>query len=119
MPFVLPVGATSHPVLSDPLPDIFGTSTSFMTNRPVQPPPAPLTSRSPPVVSTPAPVVTTSTPVLSSTPSPAAVTPPASPRVVNGSPSPVDFYTDEDDVSAETADETANPEGLQQASCCV
>lgn len=110
VPFALPVGTTSHPILSDPLPDIFGTSTSFMSNRPVQPPPAPPVSRPPPVVSTPAPVVTSSSPVLGSTPSPAAVTPPASPRVVNGSPSLVESYTDEDDMSAGTADETASPE---------
>ncbi len=110
MPFAMPVGTTSHPVLGDPLPDIFGASTSFMSSRPVQPAPSPVVNRPPSVVSSPSPVKSTSSQVQSSTPPPAASTPPASPRLVNGSPTLAESYTDEDDMSA--ADETASPEGV-------
>ena len=118
MPFAMPVGTTSHPVLGDPLPDIFGASTSFMSSRPVQPAPSPVVNRPPSVVSSPSPVKSTSSQVQSSTPPPAASTPPASPRLVNGSPTLAESYTDEDDMSA--ADETASPEGVimhYQAGC--
>ncbi|DBB00118.1 hypothetical protein WJX77_003784 [Trebouxia sp. C0004] len=108
MPFAMPVGTTSHPVLGDPLPDIFGASTSFMSIRPVQPAPAPVVNRPPSAISSPSSVKSTSSQAQSSTPPPAASTPPASPGLVNGSPTPAESYTDEDDMSA--ADETASPE---------
>ena len=115
MPFAMPVGTTSHPVLGDPLPDIFGASTSFMGSRPVQPAPAPapVVSRPPSASSSPSPVKSTSSQAQSSIPPPAASTPPASPRLVNGSPILAESYTDEDDMSA--ADETASPEGMECA----
>ncbi|DBA71068.1 hypothetical protein WJX79_007670 [Trebouxia sp. C0005] len=108
MPFAMPVGTTSHPVLGDPLPDIFGASTSFMSSRPVQPAPAPVVNRPPSAISSLSPVKSTSSQAQSSTPPPAAITPPASPRPVNGSPTLAESYTDEDDLS--TADETASSE---------
>ncbi len=108
----MPVGTTSHPVLGDPLPDIFGASTSFMSSRPVQP--APVVNRPPSAISSPSPVKSSLSQAQISIPPPAARTPPASPRLVNGSPTPAESYTDEDDMSA--ADETASPEGMEQAS---
>ncbi len=112
MPFAMPVGTTSHPVLGDPLPDIFGASTSFMSSRPVQP--VPVVNSPPSAISSPSPVKSTSSQAQSSIPPPAASTPPASPRLVNGSPTLAESYTDEDDLSA--ADETASPEGMEHAS---
>ena len=112
MPFAMPVGTTSHPVLGDPLPDIFGASTSFMSSRPVQP--VPVVNSPPSATSSPSPVTSTSSQAQSSIPPPAASTPPASPRPVNGSPTLAESYTDEDDLSA--ADETASPEGMEHAS---
>ena len=38
-PSVVPSGTTSYPVLGEPLPDIFGTSTGPFTSRPLSPPP--------------------------------------------------------------------------------
>ena len=72
MPFALPAGAQSQPILGDPLPDIFGASTSFMSNRPLSPTPVaskPLESS--PVFSRPSPGIKPPSPV-SSIPSPTA-----------------------------------------------
>lgn len=39
VPPAVPAGTTSYPVLGEPLPDIFGTSTSFLSNKPIPPSP--------------------------------------------------------------------------------
>ena len=86
MPFALPAGAQSQPILGDPLPDIFGASTSFMSNRPLSPTPVaskPLESS--PVFSRPSPGIKPPSPV-SSIPSPTAKSVEAAPVVSRPNP---------------------------------
>ena len=90
MPFMLPVGTTSHPVLGDPLPDVFGSSTGFMSSKPY----------------------TVDVPVVSKPPSNVNnQSTGATAFSANSSPNSqaVEEYTDEDDLSV--PDESASPEG--------
>ena len=108
LPFALPAGTTSRPVLGDPLPDIFG-KTSFMGGRPAAQPAA-----IPPPVSVPAGPISPLSPV--SSPATTVPTVVASPKgaVVNGtSPAPSEEAYTEDD-GASTADEGGSPEGTMQ-----
>ena len=118
-PFAVPAGTTNYPVLGEPLPDIFGAETSFITNRPLSPTPVqrsydaapvPAALRATPPASpvNPAPQSVTAAPVSSSPAGNAAVD---SSTTIRESP---EVLTD--DETASVASETS-PDGKSKQQC--